>query len=184
MSLFTTAMETVCELQPRRIVGRVRSLRGLTLIVDQLRVPIGSIVCVETASQQSPSVRGEVVGFQGDAAIVMLYDDAGGIAPGDDCVGERNSATVQVGGALLGRVVDGLGRPLDGRDVPTGLSSRLLHPSRVSPLDRESITQPIATGIRTIDGLHTVMLISGISRLFFEDARKNFGTTLWSPIVV
>ena len=80
MSLFTTAMETVRELQPRRIIGRVRSLRGLTLLVDQLRVPIGSIVCVETTSQQSPSVRGEVVGFQGDAAIVMLYDDAGGIA--------------------------------------------------------------------------------------------------------
>ena len=156
MSLFTTAMETVRELQPRRIIGRVRSLRGLTLLVDQLRVPIGSIVCVETTSQQSPSVRGEVVGFQGDAAIVMLYDDAGGIAPGDACVGERNSATVQVGSALLGRVVDGLGRPLDGREIPTGLSARLLHPSRVSPLDRESITQPIATGIRTIDGLHTI----------------------------
>ncbi|MEE2681214.1 MAG: FliI/YscN family ATPase [Planctomycetota bacterium] len=156
MTLFATAMDTIHELQPRRIIGRVRSLRGLTLIVDQLRVPIGSIVCIETTSMQSPSVRGEVVGFQGDAAIVMLYDDAGGIAPGDSCVGERNSATVQVGGGLLGRVVDGLGRPLDGRDAPTGLCTRLLHPTRVSPLDRESITQPISTGIRTIDGLHTI----------------------------
>ena len=156
MSLFATALETVRELQPRMITGRVRSLRGLTVLVDQLRIPIGSIVRVETTGQKSGSIRGEVVGFQGDSAIVMLYDDAGDIAPGDACVGERNSATVQVGSALLGRVVDGLGRPLDGREAPAGMSSRLLHPERLSPLDRESITEPIATGIRVIDGLHTI----------------------------
>jgi flagellum-specific ATP synthase len=156
MSLFATALETVREVQPRLITGRVRSLRGLTVLVDQLRIPIGSIVRIDSAGQQIEPVRGEVVGFEGDAAIVMLYDDASGIAPGDACVGEHNSATVQVGSSLLGRVVDGLGRPLDGRDPASAMSSRPLHPPRLSPLNRESITQPIATGIRVIDGLHTI----------------------------
>ena len=156
MSLFATALETVREVQPRLITGRVRSLRGLTVLVEQLRIPIGSIVRIDSAGQQIEPVRGEVVGFEGDAAIVMLYDDASGIAPGDACVGEHNSATVQVGSSLLGRVVDGLGRPLDGRDPASAMSSRPLHPPRLSPLNRESITQPIATGIRVIDGLHTI----------------------------
>ena len=52
MSLFATALETVRELQPRMITGRVRSLRGLTVLVDQLRIPIGSIVRVETTGQK------------------------------------------------------------------------------------------------------------------------------------
>ena len=156
MSLFATALETVREVQPRLITGRVRSLRGLTVLVEQLRIPIGSIVRIDSAGQQIEPVRGEVVGFEGDAAIVMLYDDASGIAPGDACVGEHNSATVQVGSSLLGRVVDGLGRPLDGRDPASAMRSRPLHPPRLSPLNRESITQPIATGIRVIDGLHTI----------------------------
>ena len=156
MSLLETAMDTLYELQPREIVGRVKSLRGLTVVVSQLRIPVGSIVRIETGGQCLSAIQGEVVGFEGVDSLVMLYGDAGGIAPGDPCVGERNSATVQVGRALLGRVVDGLGRPLDGRDAPTGTTARLLHPSRTSPLDREKIILPIATGVRVIDGLLTI----------------------------
>ena len=156
MTLFAPARETLRELQPRRVSGRISSVRGLTVLVDQLRVPVGSIVRVDPVAARDVALRGEVVGFQGDAAIVMLYDDAGGIAPGDSCVAERNSASVHVGEGLLGRVVDGLGRPLDGRGLPAAMTPRPLHPTRLCPLQRDSISSPISTGIRVIDGLHTI----------------------------
>ena len=111
MTLFEAARETIEGLQSRAVMGRVQSIRGLTVIVDQLRIPVGSIVRIESRSQTREPIRGEVVGFQGDASIVMLYDESGGISPGDCCIGERNSATVPVGTALLGRTIDGLGRP-------------------------------------------------------------------------
>ena len=149
-------METLQELQSCELAGRVKSLRGLTVVVSQLRIPVGSIVRIETGGYRSASVQGEVVGFEGQDSLVMLYSDGGGIAPGNRCVGERSSATVQVGRALLGRVVDGLGRPLDGREAPSGMTARLLHSTRTSPLEREKIAEPIATGVRTIDGLLTI----------------------------
>ncbi|MED5508565.1 MAG: hypothetical protein VX684_12105, partial [Planctomycetota bacterium] len=80
MTLFAPARETLRELQPRRVSGRISSVRGLTVLVEQLRVPVGSIVRVDTVAARDRALRGEVVGFLGDAAIVMLYDDAGGIA--------------------------------------------------------------------------------------------------------
>lgn len=156
MSLLQTAMEAMDEIQPRELVGTVRSIRGLTVLVSQLRVPIGSIVRIQSAGPGTDVVRGEVVGFEGMDSLVMLYGDAGGIAPGDACVGERNTATVQVGRGLLGRVIDGLGRPLDERDAPSGMSTRQVHPARTSPLRRGMIDRPIATGVRAIDGLLTI----------------------------
>ena len=156
MTLFEAARETIEGLQSRAVMGRVQSIRGLTVIVDQLRIPVGSIVRIDSRCRTREPIRGEVVGIQGDASIVMLYDESGGISPGDCCIGERNSATVPVGTALLGRTIDGLGRPIDGRETPTGLTTRPLHPHRTSPLSRTTINDPIATGIRTIDGLHTI----------------------------
>ena len=162
MMLFEAARETIEGLQSRAVMGRVQSIRGLTVIVDQLRIPVGSIVRIESRSQTREPIRGEVVGFQGDASIVMLYDESGGISPGDCCIGERNSATVPVGTALLGRTIDGLGRPIDGRETPTGLSMRPLHPNRMRPLSRTTINDPIATGIRTIDGLTPSVAVSDL----------------------
>ena len=156
MTLFEAARETIEGMQPREVMGRVQSIRGLTVIVDHFRIPVGSIVRIESRCETRAAIRGEVVGFQGDASIVMLYDESGGISPGDQCIGERNSASVPVGTALLGRTIDGLGRPIDGRESPTGLTTRPLHPHRTSPLERTTINDPIATGIRTIDGLHTI----------------------------
>ncbi|MCH2145829.1 MAG: FliI/YscN family ATPase [Phycisphaerales bacterium] len=156
MNIFATARETMAELQTCELVGTVSSIRGLTVLVERMRVPIGSIVRLESGIRGGAVMRGEVVGFDGARSIVMLYGEAEGISPGDRCIGERTSATVQVGRSLLGRVVDGLARPIDGRDAPTGTTARLLNPVRTSPLQRTTIDTPIMTGIRTIDGLTTV----------------------------
>lgn len=156
MNVFSTALETLGDLQPRELSGTVLSIRGLTILVERLRIPVGSIVRVECGSDHGSTVHGEVVGFDGDRSLVMLYGEAGGISPGDRCVGERTSTTVQVGRGMLGRVLDGLGRPIDGREPPTGTSSRLLNPVRTSPLERTSINEPLATGVRAIDGLLTI----------------------------
>lgn len=156
MSAFATAREAVSEIETRAIAGSVASVRGLTVLVDALRVPLGSIVRIETARDQSSVVRGEVVGFDGTRALVMLYDESSGIAPGAVCTAERTSASVGTGMALLGRVVDALGRPIDARRAPTSLAARPLHPARTSPLDGTTINDPLSTGVRAIDGLMTI----------------------------
>jgi flagellum-specific ATP synthase len=156
MNVFATARETMGELQSRELSGTVVAIRGLTILVERLRVPVGSIVRLENGLQREASMRGEVVGFEGTRSVVMLYGEPEGISPGDRCIGERTSATVQVGRSLLGRVIDGLARPIDGRDAPTGTTARLLNPVRTSPLGRTSINEPIATGVRAIDGMMTM----------------------------
>ena len=154
MTIFANAHETIDELQPCELAGTVASIRGLTVLVDSLRLPVGSIVRIRRTG--GPVHRGEVVGFEGDRSLVMLYGETGGISPGDLCIGERTSATIQVGRSLLGRVIDGLARPIDGRDAPTGTTARPLNPTRTSPLARTAINDPLATGVRAIDGLMTI----------------------------
>ena len=154
MTIFASAHETIDELQPCELAGTVASIRGLTVLVNSLRLPVGSIVRIHSGS--GAEHRGEVVGFEAERSLVMLYGETGGISPGDRCIGERTSATVQVGRSLLGRVIDGLARPIDGRDAPTGTTARPLTPMRTSPLTRTSINEPLATGVRAIDGLLTI----------------------------
>lgn len=156
MNVFSTALETVEDLQPRQLTGTVAGIRGLTILVDRLRIPVGSIVRIERGSDPASGQLGEVVGFEGARSVVMLYGEAGGISPGDRCIGERTSTTVQVGRGLLGRVIDGLGRPIDGREAPVATTSRPLVPARTGAMDRTSIDVPIATGVRAIDGLMTI----------------------------
>ena len=98
---------------PCRAVGRVANLVGMIVEVADLGAPVGSLCRIETGRHQAP-VLCEVVGFRDDRLLVMPYQEARGIAPGCRATSWRSHLTVPVGPALLGRVVDGLGRPLDG----------------------------------------------------------------------
>src|SRR6185503_11611 len=118
MTTLAAAFEAVRRVQPMRIVGTVASLRGLTVLVDELPAPVGSLVSVWSAGARpgdAPLVLGEVVGFTREHAAVMLLGQTTGIRPGDRVACEEVSQTAPVGARLLGRCVDGLGRPIDGR---------------------------------------------------------------------
>ncbi len=97
----------------------------------------------------------EVIGFRRDAILVMPLTGAAGITPGALVTGTRCPLAVSVGEGLLGRIVDGLGRPIDGRGPIWGVGQRPLTAPAPPPLDRRRITTPLVTGIRSIDGLLT-----------------------------
>lgn len=156
MTTFAQPIEALDRCEPRIVSGTVDSVRGMTVLVRRLRVPIGSVVRIEPAGSRRESVLGEVIGFDASRAIVMLLGGSSGTGPGDRVRLERVSDAIMVGDSWLGRVLDGLGRPIDGGPPPGGLASRPLFPPVVNPMSRGIVHEPLATGVRALDGLTTL----------------------------
>ncbi|MFW5699165.1 MAG: FliI/YscN family ATPase [Planctomycetota bacterium] len=99
---------------------------------------------------------GEVVGFEGDETVVMPLGPTDGIRRGDRVVALQHQQFVRVGESLLGRVLNGMGRPIDGQGPLSDTTLRPLHASILDPLDRPLIDEPLATGVRAIDAMMSV----------------------------
>jgi flagellum-specific ATP synthase len=159
---------------PFQTSGRLTRINGLVLEATGLKLSLGSGCRI--AVPGGNAVEAEVVGFSGDKLFMMPSDDVFGLAPGaqvlpiETCplrprlgerIGPRRRATdrakhVPVGDALLGRVVDGNGRPLDGAGPLGTTQVRSLHSRPFNPLQRAPITRSLDVGIRAINALLTV----------------------------
>jgi flagellum-specific ATP synthase len=104
----------------------------------------------------APPVEAEVVGLRGDRTLLMPLSPVHGLSAGAPLRRVGHGARARVGAALLGRVVDGLGRPLDGRRAPELDAERPLHGVAVNPLRRRPIEEPVWVGVRAIDGALTL----------------------------
>ena len=135
-----------------RTVGKLRSVRGL------LRADMPAFVG-ETCSiglSTGEQLMAEVVGFDDAESQLMCFDSTAGLQPGLEIIGQGRSRGVPVGSSLLGRVIDGIGRPIDGAGP---LRTRRWRPETATVPDamlRTRITQPLITGQRVIDGLLTI----------------------------
>lgn len=160
MTVLGTQIEALRRLEPKQIVGTVASVRGLSIHVDDLPLPTGSLVRLECkgafGSGEARFSRAEVIGFDGPQSIIMLLGGAIGIAPGTRVFGEQSSQTVQVSSSLLGRIINGLGQPIDGKDQPLDSVPRPLIPPLTGAMQRRRISEPLLTGIRAIDGMVTL----------------------------
>lgn len=159
MTVLGGQIETLRRLESRQIVGSVAAVRGLSLLANDLPLPVGSLVCLRRrhgGEATAPPIRGEVIGFDGPRSIVMLFDANDGIAPGMRIEGEQTAQTVQVGRCLLGRIVDGLGRPIDGGGHLGDTVAMPLHPAPTGAMDRQRINEPLPTGVRVIDAMITI----------------------------
>ncbi len=136
-----------------RAEGRVRAIRGIAIHVTGLAAAIGDTCTIDVDGGKS-TMPAEVVGFDGHDAVVMALGDAHRVAPWDRVQNEHRPLAVQVGAGLLGRVVDALGRPLDGGPPIVG-SLRPLTGQAPSPLQRAPIEQAIETGVAAIDTMLT-----------------------------
>ncbi len=133
--------------------GSVREVVGLTLTAELPQVRLADVVRIERRAQ--PPLLGEIVGFRGDAAIIMPLGTTIGIAQGDSVRAEGGPLRVKVGDELLGRVLDAVGNPMDGGGAIVGDSIPIM--SDPTPaLDRPMIDEVFETGVRAIDGLLTV----------------------------
>ncbi len=134
--------------------GTVLEVKGLALSVGDLPAPIGAQVRI--AVRDRGWVPGEVVGFDRDQTIVMLLASTGGIRSGDRVVADQFARFVRAGESMLGRVVNAMGKPIDGLGPIGETVTRPLRPDPVDPLRRPLIDQPLATGVRAVDAMLSV----------------------------
>lgn len=138
---------------PLRIGGRVVSARGLMLTC---RLPASLHDRCEIITGPHSRCLAEVVGFSGELAFLFLFENGDQVRPNMPVINHGHGMRVPSGSGLLGRVIDGLGRPIDERGPLQGCRWRTLQLVRPSPLKRARIRQALATGVRAIDGLLTL----------------------------
>ena len=134
--------------------GRISQAIGLVLEGHATGAAIGE-TCEIAYGDRPGLLPAEVVGFRDNRALLMPLGDLSGIGPGSPIVGREAQATARVGDELLGRVIDGLGLPIDGRGPIRTRDACPLYIAPPSPLDRHRITQALGVGIRAINGLLT-----------------------------
>ncbi|MBS3961233.1 MAG: FliI/YscN family ATPase [Sandarakinorhabdus sp.] len=137
--------------EPER-AGHISAYDGMLLTTEGLAAPPGTQIRVDA---DSGALAAEVVGFRGKQLLLMALA-RGAVAPGARAVVEGRADDVPVGPALLGRVVDSMGAPIDGRGPILSAGSWPLHGRPLPPLDRSEVSQPLPTGVRTIDALFTL----------------------------
>ena len=131
--------------------GEVAEVVGILIASKGPAVAVGDFCEVATSSGRR--IRTQVIGFRNGHVLSMPLEEIDGVQLHDRIVARQGEARVAVGPGLIGRVLDGFGRPLDrGPGIQPHAQYRLYQPPK-SPLDREHITEPIITGIRAIDAL-------------------------------
>ncbi|EPJ5822058.1 flagellar protein export ATPase FliI [Pluralibacter gergoviae] len=144
-----------------RRYGRLTRATGLVLEATGLQLPLGATCVIER--QQNGGiceVESEVVGFNGQRLFLMPLEEVEGIVPGARVYARgsdgQNGKQLPLGPALLGRVLDGSGRPLDGLPAPDSGETGTLTSAPFNPLQRTPIEEVLDTGVRAINALLTV----------------------------
>lgn len=130
--------------------GRVQEMTGLVITSEGPAAALGDFCEIDG---QSGSIRAQVVGFHGRGVLLMPLEETSGLQPGSRVVARAEAARVEVSPQLLGRVLDGFGKPMDG--LPP-IHPDVLYPLQApppGPLERQPITQALVTGVRAIDSL-------------------------------
>jgi flagellum-specific ATP synthase len=137
-----------------QVEGKLTRMVGLTLEAIGLPAVIGSRCLVRQPGQAD--VEAEVVGFSGDFMSLMPIDPVHGLGPTARVLPLRHGALAPVGPGLLGRVLDGAGRPLDGKGPIRAERHVPLTGTPQNPLGRPPIREPLDVGVRSINSLLTV----------------------------
>ncbi|RED66027.1 flagellar protein export ATPase FliI [Cohnella lupini] len=147
--------EALSLMDPVRVNGKVIQIIGLTVESEGPDASIGDVCTIHPMKNGKP-VLAEVVGFRDNRVLLMPLGDLHSVGPGCDVVATGGPLTVQVGSELLGKVLDGLGKPLDGSTLPMRMPHYSTHNSPGNPLKRPRVKNPLGVGVRAIDGLLTV----------------------------
>ena len=133
--------------------GRVRSVVGLTISADVPLSRVGSLVRIKRKS--GPPLLTEIVGFRDQSATLLPLGDPAGIGQDDELQLLHEPLSVRCGTDLLGRVLDGLGQPVDDGPTLEGTPRAVIQPAPTA-LGRRVISAPLSLGIRSIDALCTL----------------------------
>jgi len=147
-------MDTLNSLQPIQLAGKVVKVAGIIAEGHGPGLSVGSLCSVKDS--QGLDVQAEVIGFKDKRVIIMPFGEMRGIKPGSRIVDISKKPTVPVGKAYLGRVIDGLGRPIDDKGLIRGTTEYPIYGNTLNPLKREVISDVIDVGVRSINSLITM----------------------------
>jgi flagellum-specific ATP synthase len=135
--------------------GKITQVVGQMMLGFIPGAAVGSVCRVYPASGFEPFLA-EVIGFRDRNVLLMPLGEMRGVGLGSRIVLQRQVATVKVGPEMLGRVINGLGEPLDDKGIIDTLDESLIYNPVGNPLDREPIHEPMDLGVRAINGMITV----------------------------
>jgi len=154
-AIISKYLDSALKTDPIKCVGRVCKVQGLLIESRGPQAIIGEI-CRLIAPKGKGQIRAEVVGLKDEIVQLMAYEETDGIEVGDRVIALGSRLEVPVSDKLLGRVLDALGNPVDGKGE---IASACMYPALANapdPLKRRRVTERITTGVRAIDGLLAV----------------------------
>jgi type III secretion protein N (ATPase) len=146
--------EVLAAAAPLRWLGRVTEASPVHVRATAAGARPGEVVEIEVGP--GAPVRAEAAAVRGRHAWLVPLGDPAGIAPGAPVRPTGRTLAVRAGAALLGRVLDGLGRPIDGRPLPRGLAAWEVDRAPPGPLERLRLSRPFPSGVRSVDAFCTL----------------------------
>lgn len=136
-------------------IGTITEIIGLTIVSDG---PVSSIgdLCHITSPNIKDKILAEVVGFRKENVLLMPLGSIDGLSAGAKVINTGANMKVKVSENILGRVLDGLGNPIDGKGEIIADEYYPTNAAIINPLDRKPIDEPLSLGVRAIDGLNTI----------------------------
>lgn len=147
--------EELAVFDPYRYMGKIEKIVGMTIEASGPVCNIGDICRIFSKDMKS-YIYAEVVGFQSEKVLLMPYTDIEGIGPGSIVDNTGDKLRVKTGDALIGRIIDAIGQPIDGLGDIDYTDSVSISGIPTNPLTRPKIAEPIELGVKAIDGLLTL----------------------------
>ena len=148
-------LDIIKKTQTIKQIGKITEIIGLTIESDGPKSSIGDLCYIYNELDEEPTMA-EVVGFRKDKILLMPLASPDGIRPGALVVNTGEAMKIGVGNQLIGRVLDGLGRPIDTLGDIRFSEYRSTKADAINPLKRKRILEPISLGIKAVDGFATV----------------------------
>lgn len=150
----TSCLEIIEKIDPIKVKGRVTKMVGSVIESLGPNASTGEL-CYLYPPENQRKIGAEVIGFRDDKILLMPVEEAQGIKIGTNVVASGHPFSVKVSSELLGRVIDGLGKPIDKKGPIITGEERPIYSAATLPLERKTIRNPFNTGVRAIDGLLT-----------------------------
>jgi flagellum-specific ATP synthase len=146
--------EALRSCQPVKMEGKIVKVAGIVAQANGPGMSVGSLCCIKNSCGQS--MQAEVIGFNDKRVIVMPFGEMRGIEPGSRIVDINKNPSIKVGEAYLGRIVDGLGNPIDGKGSIQTKDDYPIYGNVINPLKREIINDVVDVGVRSLNAMHTL----------------------------
>jgi FliI/YscN family ATPase len=150
-SVFSQLNAQLADIEMLPWIGEVTEMVGLLIASRGPVVSIGDFCEIRTSSGRT--IRSQVIGFRNDRVLSLPLEEMDGLQLGDRVIARKEDALLRVGPGLLGRVLDGFGRPIDEGPPLQTCAAYPLYAAAPCPMEREHILEPLVTGVRAIDGM-------------------------------